>query len=78
MVVKGQCSLTVKNKVETVPKCDDIEKNDDVIKLLEGLKNLAFATADVQCKCWTAVQSLRRVATMKQRDCWRFSEIKSN
>ena len=68
VIVKGQCSLTMKNKVETTPKHDDIEKNDDAIKLLEGLKELAFATADVQYECWTAAQSLRRTATMKQRD----------
>jgi mannose-6-phosphate isomerase class I len=42
VVVKGQCTLNMKNKVEILQGYDSIEANDDVIKLLNGLKELTF------------------------------------
>jgi hypothetical protein len=36
VIVKGQCTLNMKNKVESLKGCDSIEANDDVIKLLNG------------------------------------------
>ena len=45
-----------------------VEKDDDVIKLLHGLRKLAFTTVKVQYKHWTMYQSIRRVLTMKQQD----------
>jgi transcriptional regulator with AAA-type ATPase domain len=38
VIVKGQCTLNMKNKVESLKGYDSIEANDDVIKLLNGLK----------------------------------------
>jgi hypothetical protein len=43
VIVKRQCTLNMKNKVESLKGYDSIEANDDVIKLLNGLKE-----ADVQ------------------------------
>ena len=48
VVVKGQCSLTMKNKIESMTECKDWEKNDDMTELLNGLKEVSFSTADVQ------------------------------
>jgi hypothetical protein len=36
VIVKGQCTLNRKNKVESLQDYDSIEASDDVIKLLNG------------------------------------------
>jgi hypothetical protein len=48
VIVKGQCTRNMKNKVESLYGYNFIEANDDVIKLLNGLKELTFKTHDVQ------------------------------
>ena len=68
LIIKGQCTLTMKNKIESMTDYDDIEKHDDVIRLLNGLKELAFTTVKVQYEYWTVCQSMRKVLTMKQQD----------
>ena len=70
VVIKGgQCSLTMKKKVESMKDCVAMEATDDVIGLLNGLKELAFTrTLKVQHKHWTLCQSLRKVLTMQQQD----------
>ena len=47
-MVKGQCTLNIKNKVESITGYDSIEASDDVIKLLNGLKELTFNMHEVQ------------------------------
>jgi DNA-directed RNA polymerase alpha subunit len=68
VIVKGQCTLNMKNKVESLQDYDSIEANDDVIKLLHGLKELKFKTHEGQCGYWTICQTVRRVLTMRHRD----------
>jgi hypothetical protein len=68
VIVKGQCTLNMKNKVESLKGYDSIEVNDDVIKLLNGLKELTFKTHEVQYGYWTICQTVRRVLTMRQQD----------
>jgi hypothetical protein len=68
VIVKGQCTLNMKNKVESLQGYDLIEANDDVIKLLKGLKELTFKTHEVQYGYWTIRQTVRRVLTMRQQD----------
>ena len=36
LVVKGQCNLSMKNKLETMNKYSRFEQNDDVVKLLKN------------------------------------------
>jgi hypothetical protein len=48
VIVKGQCTLNMKNKVESLKGYDLIEASDDVIKLLNSLKELTFKAQDVQ------------------------------
>jgi hypothetical protein len=67
VIVKGQCTLNMKNKVESLQGCDSIEANDDVIKLLNGLKELKLKTHEVQYGYWTICQTVKRVLTMGQR-----------
>jgi hypothetical protein len=66
VIVKGQCTLNMKNKVETLQGYETIEANDDVIKLLNGLKELRFKTHDVQYGYWPICQTVRKVLTMRQ------------
>jgi hypothetical protein len=58
----------MKNKVESLQGHDSIEANDDVIKLLNGLKELTFKTHEVQYGYWTICQTVIRVITMRQQD----------
>jgi hypothetical protein len=67
VIVKGQCTLNMKNKVEGLQGYDLIEANDDVIKL-NGLKELTFKTQEVQYGYWTICQTVRRVHAMRQQD----------
>ena len=57
----------MKNKVESMIDHEMIEEKDDVIRLLKGLKQLAFETVDVQCEHWTLCQSMKNASTMKQQ-----------
>jgi DNA-directed RNA polymerase alpha subunit len=66
--VKGQCTLNMTNKVESLQGYNLIEASDDVIKLLNGLKELTFKTHEVQYGYWTICQTVRRVLTMRQQD----------
>jgi hypothetical protein len=68
VIVKEQCILNMKNKVESLTGYNSIEANDDVIKLLNGLKELTFKTHEVQYGYWTICQTVRRVLTMRQQD----------
>jgi hypothetical protein len=68
VIVKGQCTLNMKNKVESLQGYDLIEAKDDVIKLLNGLKELTFETHKVQYGYWMICQTVRRVLTMRQKD----------
>jgi hypothetical protein len=68
VIVKGQCTRNTKNKVESLKGYDSIEANDDVIKLLNGLKEMKFKTHKVQYGYWTICQTGRRVLTMREQD----------
>jgi restriction endonuclease len=68
VIVKGQCTLNMKNKVESLQGYNWIEANDDVIKLLNGFKELTFKTHKVHYGYWTICQTARRVLTMRQQD----------
>jgi hypothetical protein len=68
VIVKGQCTQNMKNKVERLKGYDSIEASDDVIKLLNGLIELTFKTHQVQYGYWTICQTVRKVLTMRQQD----------
>jgi hypothetical protein len=69
VIVKRQCTRkNMKNKVESLKGYDSIEANDDVIKLLNGLKELTFKTHDVQYGYWTTFQTAAKVLTMRQQE----------
>jgi hypothetical protein len=75
VIVKGQCTLNMKNTVESLKgygsiEASDgsIEASDDVIKLLNGSKELTFKMHNVQYGYWTICQTMRKVLTMRQQD----------
>jgi hypothetical protein len=68
VIVKGQCTLNMQNKVESLRGYHLIEASDDVIKLLNGLNELTFKTHGVQYGYWTICQPERKVLTMRQQD----------
>ena len=47
VVVKGQCRLTMKNKLASLPDYKALENNDDIIDLLQKIKDLTFTTKSV-------------------------------
>jgi hypothetical protein len=58
----------MKYKVESLNGYDLIEASDDVVKLLNGLKELTFKLQDVQYGYRTIFQTVRKVITMRQQD----------
>jgi hypothetical protein len=58
----------MRNKVESLQGYNLIEANDDVFKLLNGLKELTFKTNKVQYGYWTICHTVRKVHTMRQQD----------
>jgi hypothetical protein len=58
----------MKNKVESSKNYQKLEEDNDVVGLLDHIKELAFVTVDVQYKFWTVNQSVKRVMTMQQQD----------
>ena len=68
MIIKGQCTLMMKNKVKSMKDYKKTEKNNNVVALLKCLKGLAFTTAEVQYVHWTANQSMRKMLMMHQQD----------
>lgn len=67
-VIRGQCTLNMKNKLESMPTYEELEKKDDVVGLLKLLKDLTFTTTDVQYEHWAMVESLKKAVNMEQED----------
>jgi hypothetical protein len=68
VIVKRQYTLNMESKVESLKGYNIIEASDDVIKLLNGLKELRFKMHDVQYGYWTRCQTVRKILTMRQQD----------
>ena len=66
VIILGQCSPAMKNKVEADPEYVELERNDDVVGLLKMLKAFAFSTGGVQHPFWTLQAVLKRFAATNQ------------
>lgn len=65
-IIKGQCTLTMKNKVESAPEYKTKEAESDVVWLLvDSLKSLAFTKSATQ-EDWMMQDALRELMTMTQ------------
>ena len=47
-VIMSQCTLAMKNKIETLPEYKQFETDDDVIALLGTMKELVYSTDKTQ------------------------------
>ena len=50
ILIKGQCSLSVKNKVEADEDREDWSFNDNVVASSKRIKELSCLTTEVQCE----------------------------
>lgn len=68
MIIKGQCSLAMKNKIKCMADCKTWEQIDGVIELLSATKELSFLTVDTQHEHWTVIQIMKNMTMMRQSD----------
>jgi len=66
VVILGQCSSEVKNKLVNNVGFKALEDSDDVVGLLKMLKEMAFSTSGVQHPYWTLQNVLRRLTAVNQ------------
>ncbi|KAL7576381.1 hypothetical protein ACA910_018190 [Epithemia clementina (nom. ined.)] len=64
--IVGQCSTAMKNRIESLPEYTELEKNDDVVGLLQHMKDLVYTTDNVQYEVWTMQAVMSQTLTMKQ------------
>ena len=67
-VIMSQCMPAMKHKVESLPGYKQLEKDDDVIQLLNEMKELVYSTDKAQYTYWTMQATLRRFINLKQDD----------
>ncbi len=48
VIIMGQCTLMMRNKVEGSDSCDDIEDTNDIVGLLKLIRDLAYATTSIR------------------------------
>ena len=66
VVILGQCSSEVKNKLANDTGFENLEENDDVVGILKMLKGMAFSTDGVQNVFWSLQGVLRRLTAINQ------------
>jgi len=66
VVILGQCSSEVKNKLVNNVGFETLEDSGDVVGLLKMLKEMTFSTSGVQHPCWTLQNVLRRLTAINQ------------
>lgn len=65
IVIKGQCTLAMKNKIEAQEDYQDIEKNYEVVALLKSIRAVAYEP-DIQYDHKCAQLALKRLLNVKQ------------
>jgi hypothetical protein len=63
----GQCSHTIRCKLEQDTELVQIRQDADVIKLLEKIMELMYQTATIQYPYWVLSGALRKLLTYKQK-----------
>jgi len=67
-LIMSQCSAAMKAKIESLPKYEDLEEDDDVVGLLTKIKEIVYSTENVQYEYWTMQASMRSFMVLKQGD----------
>jgi hypothetical protein len=65
-IIMGQCSTAMKHKVQNFTGYKDLKKTDNVIGLLNKLKEFAYTTKNVQYEFWTMQASIKELVEMRQ------------
>ena len=68
VIIKGQCTLQMRNKLESLKEYPELEDKDNVIGLLEVLKQLAFSTLNAHYPYWTMMESFKNLFSIKQME----------
>ena len=66
VIILGQCSPSVKNRVVNHIEYTTLEDKGDVVGLLKMLKSMAFSTTGVQHPYWTMQLVLKRLTAINQ------------
>jgi len=66
LIIMGQCSLAMRNKIESSSEYSTLDANDDVIGLLKMIKDLTFTTTSAQYKYWKLFQNLKNTMLCRQ------------
>ena len=66
VIIMGQCTMAVKNKVEANTAYADIETNYDVVELLRIIKEIAFESGDKKYNHQLAFFALKGVINIRQ------------
>jgi Zinc knuckle len=64
----GQCVPTMRNKLKSLVDYKEIEKKDDVVGLLNKIRELVYSTENTQYEYWTMQSAMRVLITMKQHE----------
>lgn len=67
IVIKGQCTLALKNKVEAQANYEDIEKDYNVVDLLKSIQAVVFEP-DVQYDHKYTCMALKRLLNVRQQE----------
>ena len=66
IIIKGQCSLAMKTKIESNKEYKTIEEQNDVIKLIKLIKSLSHANIDVKYEYWSLSNAMVKLHHVKQ------------
>lgn len=67
MTIVGQCTKAMKNKLKSLPKFKELEEKEDVVGLLNLLKDLVYSTdGEGQYEFWTMQQTTRTLYGIRQ------------
>ena len=65
-LMMGQCTVVMKNEIEGIPECQEMEKKDDAVQPLQKMREPVCATDNVQCEHWTMQAVVRKLVGMRQ------------
>lgn len=69
VIILGQCTLAVKNKLKSLgTDYAQLQQQVDVLGLLQAIRNIALANADIQYEHWGAAQALKKLAAVNQHN----------
>ena len=68
LVIKGKCTLSMKNNLAAMEKYGELEENDDVVGLLKMIKELSYSSTEVKYEYWLMTKMLYRLINVRQGD----------